>query len=81
MESNTIYGDSMVKLVCRLSGVLCREIWSIKSSNNLHINFDIKSPKTASLSILISLIPGWTAYSEKYNAKALTYRSTERRSI
>ena len=40
MESDTFYGNFMVKLVRRLSGVCMEKTWQIKSSpNNLHINF------------------------------------------
>ena len=36
MESDTFYGDFMVKLVWRLSGVFMEKTWEIKSPDNLH---------------------------------------------
>ena len=41
MESDTLYGDFMVKLVWRLS---LASMEKHGKSDNLHINFTIKSP-------------------------------------
>ena len=52
MESDIFYGDFMVKLVWRFSGVFIEELWYIKLPHKLHITFIIKSPTKVSLSIL-----------------------------
>ena len=53
VESDTFYGDFVVKSVWRLSRVFTEKTWLIKLADNLHINFTIKSKKQkTSLSLL-----------------------------
>ena len=44
MESDTFYGDFMVKSIWRLFGNLVYHVFSMKTSDNLQNNFIIKSP-------------------------------------
>ena len=44
MESDTSYGDFMVKLIWRLSGNLIYHVCFMKTPDNLQANFTIKSP-------------------------------------
>ena len=44
MESDTFYGDFMVKLIWRLFGNLIYHVFSWKTPDNLQININIKSP-------------------------------------
>ena len=44
MESDTFYGDFMVKLIWRLSGNLIYHVFSMKTPDNLQAYFTIKSP-------------------------------------
>ena len=39
MESNTSYGDFMVKLIWRLSGYLIEHVFSTEIPDNVHTNF------------------------------------------
>ena len=43
MESDTFYGDLMVKLIWRLSGVFMEKTLHVKLQDDIHINFTIKS--------------------------------------
>ena len=44
MESDTFYGDFVVKLTRRLSGNLIYHVFSMKTPDNIQTNFTIKSP-------------------------------------
>ena len=44
MESDTSYGDFMVKLIRRLSGNFIYYVFSMETPDNLQINFTTKSP-------------------------------------
>ena len=44
MESDTFYGDFMVKLIWMLSGNLTHFVFSMKTPDNLLANITMKSP-------------------------------------
>ena len=44
MNSDSFHEDCMVKLIWRLSGNLIYHVFSMKTPDYLHTNFDIKSP-------------------------------------
>ena len=50
MESDTFYGDFMLKLTCILPGNLICHISSMKTPDNLRTNFAIKSSSLSTLS-------------------------------
>ena len=52
MESDTFYGEFMVKLIWRLSRILSYHFFFMKTPYNLQTNFAIKPPQKVSLSIL-----------------------------
>ena len=52
MKSDTLYGDFLVKLMWRLSGVFKKKTWQIGLPDNIHINFTIKCQLNVSHSIL-----------------------------
>ena len=43
MESDTLYGEFVLKLIWRLSGNLIYHVFSMRILNNLQTNFTIKS--------------------------------------
>ena len=52
MDSDTFYGDFMVKLIWRLLGNLIYHVFSMENLDDLHTIFTIKSPYTVSQSTL-----------------------------
>ena len=52
MESDTFYGDFILKLAWILSGNLIFHAFSMKTPDNLPTNISIKSPLKVSLSTL-----------------------------
>ena len=44
MESDALYGDVMVELICRLSGNLIYHVFSMKAPDDVQISFTVESP-------------------------------------